>query len=90
MIPTGYNDPEPFPISVENFSLHLLSCVHTSDIVALLVVIDSAQKFVYIAVMDYIPAIIYSDPHKLVFLTTIHSLTTTLLFYHTPAGFGLS
>ena len=36
----------------------------TSDIIALLDVIDSAQKFVYIAVMDYIPAIIYSDPHK--------------------------
>ena len=32
------------------------------DIDALLNVINSAQQFVYIAVMDYFPALIYTHP----------------------------
>jgi len=35
----------------------------THDLDALLHVINSAQKFVYVAVMDYFPALIYQDPH---------------------------
>lgn len=34
----------------------------TDDLTALLHVIEAAQQFVYVAVMDYFPAIIYQKP----------------------------
>ena len=39
----------------------------STDLAAILDIVKKAKKFIYIAVMDYYAAIIYSYPKKLVF-----------------------
>lgn len=47
---------------VQSSPAELCPTGRTVDIDALLSVIDKANKFVYVAVMDYFPALIYSKP----------------------------
>lgn len=44
----------------------------TTDIESIIDTMEKAQKFVYIAVMDYMPAIVFDGPRRLVLLRTIN------------------
>ena len=45
--------------------------LRTTNIAAILNVIKKAKKFIYIAVMDYYAAIVYSYPERLVFVDAV-------------------
>jgi len=70
---TLFNSNNPVEISINNTEAHafvsssppeLCTKGRTSDIDSILYTIRSAKKFVYIAVMDYIPMLIYGEHPK--------------------------
>ncbi|RWS26949.1 phospholipase D3-like protein, partial [Leptotrombidium deliense] len=62
--PLKVNFGSPTDIYISSSPKQLNPNGRTNDIDALLDVINSAQKFIYIAVMDYAPEFIYIDPHR--------------------------